>query len=159
MTNRQFRYQSSNGGFNILPALLLGLVILMGLFFIARFIFNILMYLAPVLFIITLFIDYKVVLNYGKWLWTSLGQNPIFGVALILLSIVGFPIVSVFLFGKAMLKKKIKEVQQQFGQQPTETYTEYEEVTEEAEWIELPPPPVRQKQKRKADNEYDELFE
>lgn len=163
MANSQFNYSSSSkGGFNIIPALLIGIVVLFVLFTVARFVFSLLYYIAPILLIITLFMDYKVVVNYGKWILDVMGRNVLLGVGLSLLTLVGFPIVSVFLFGKAMLKKKVKEMTQQFETQTQGEYTEYEEVTPEEEgMVELPPPPVRQKPKqtRGGRNEYEDLFD
>ena len=162
MSNRQFNYKSSSGGFNIIPALIFGVIFLVALFFVARFVFNILSYLSIVFLIITLVLDYKIVVNYVKWIFEMMGKNPLVGVALVLLTIFGHPIVSLFLFGKAMLKKKVKEMTQQFEQKTQGEYTEYEEVkTEEAEWVELPPPPVREKTKqtRGGKNEYEDLFD
>ncbi|MEM6319213.1 MAG: hypothetical protein AAF960_16190 [Bacteroidota bacterium] len=163
MTNRQFNTQASGGGFNILPALIFGILFLMGMFYLARFVFNILYYLSPVLLIITLIIDYKVVVNYGKWIMQVMGKNVLLGVGLALLTIVAFPVVSLFLFGKAMLKKKVKEMTQQFEEKTQGEYVEYEEVSDEQEgWIELPPPPVQRKVKptrRSNGNEYEQLFE
>lgn len=165
MANRQFSAQTSGGGFNIIPALIFGVLFLVGMFYLARFVFNILYYLSPVLLIITLFIDHKVVVNYGKWIMQMMGRNPLFGVGLVLMTIVAFPVVSLFLFGKAMLKKKVKEMSQQFEQRTqgeTVEYTEYEEVTPMDEpLIELPPPPVRErrKQSRNGRNEYEDLFD
>jgi len=106
--------------------------------------------------------DYKIVVNYIKWIFSMMGKNPLLGVGLVLLTIVGHPIVSLFLFGKAMLKKKVKEMTQQFEEKTQGEYTEYEEVkTEDAEWVELPPPPVKAKPKqmRGGKNEYEDLFE
>lgn len=168
MANRQFSAQTSGGGFNIIPALIFGVLFLVGMFYLARFVFNILYYLSPVLLIITLFIDHKVVVNYGKWIMQMMGKNPLLGVALTLMTIVAFPVVSLFLFGKAMLKKKVKEMTSQFGEQmQTEEaeytdYTEYEEVTPVDEpLVELPPPPIREKpkQRRSGRNEYEDLFD
>lgn len=164
MANSQFN-SSSKGGFNIIPALLIGIVVLFVLFTVAKFVFNILYWLSPVLLIITLFIDHKVVVNYGKWILELMGKNVLLGVGLSLLTIVAFPVVSLFLFGKAILKKKVKEMTQQFEQQTQgteEEFTEYEEVTPEDEgMVELPPPPVRQKPKQTRDsrNEYEDLFD
>ncbi len=165
MANRQFSAQSSGGGFNIIPALIFGVLFLVGMFYLARFVFNILYYLSPVLLIITLFIDHKVVVNYGKWIMQMMGKNPLLGVGLTLITIVAFPVVSLFLFGKAMLKKKVKEMTAQFGQPMQEQeadFTEYEEVTPVDEpLVELPPPPVREKpkQRRGGRNEYEDLFD
>ncbi len=157
MANRPYTTPNS-GGFNSVTSLIIGLLFLVGLFFLARFVFNILYYLAPVLLIITLFIDHKVVVNYGKWVFNMLRQNPLLGIGLILLTIVGFPVVSIFLFGKAMLKKKINEVQKQYEQKTKGEYVEYEEVVPEEDLVELPPPPIRKKQKREGKNEYEDMF-
>ena len=163
MANRQYNYQSSGNSFNIIPFLLIGLVVLFVLFKVASFAFNILYYLSPILIIITLFIDYKVVVNYGKWIMNVIGKNPILGVVLALLTIVGYPIVGLFLFGKAMLKKKVKEMTQQFEERTQGELVEYEEVESEPQKgrIELPPPPKREKikQRRNNDNEYEDLFD
>jgi len=163
MANSQFNYNSKGkGGFNIIPALIFGVIFLVALFFVARFVFNILSYLSIVFLIITLFIDYKIVVNYVKWIFEMMGKNPLVGVGLVLLTIFGHPVVSLFLFGKAMVKKKVKEMTQQFEEQTQGEYTEYEEVTPEEEgMVELPPPPVRQKPKqtRGGRNEYEDLFE
>ena len=162
MSNRQYSYQSKGGGFNIIPALLIGIVVLFVLFTVARFVFSLLYYLAPILLIITLFLDYKVVVNYGKWIWNMMGRNVLLGVGLAILTLVGFPVVSLFLFGKAMFKKKVKEMTQQFEEKTQGEFVEYEEVApEEEELVELPPPPVRKKTKQTRDgrNEYEDLFD
>ena len=164
MSNRQFNAKSS-GGFNIIPALIFGVIFLVALFFVARFVFNILSYLSIVFLIITLIMDYKIVVNYVKWIFSMMGKNPLFGVGLVLLTIFGHPVVSLFLFGKAMVKKKVKEMTQQFeGQTERDQgeFTEYEDLTPEDEGlVELPPPPVRQKPKqtRGGRNEYEDLFD
>lgn len=163
MANRQYNAQSSGGGFNIIPALLIGIVVLFVLFKLAGIVFNLLYYVSPIILLITLFIDHKVVVGYGKWILDVMGRNVLMGVGLSLLTLVGFPIVSLFLFGKAMLKKKVKEMTQQFEDQTQGEFVEYEEVKPEKEegWVELPPPPKRQKTKqtRTSDNEYEDLFD
>lgn len=162
MSNRQFNAQSS-GGFNILPVLIFGILFMVALFYVAKVALAILWYLIPVLLIATLIIDHKVILNYGKWLFAMLGKSPLLGAGLVLLSIVGAPVVSLFLFGKAMLKKKVKEMTQQFETEKEGEFVEYEEVKPENEgWVELPSPPVREKKKqtrRSSSNEYEDLFE
>lgn len=162
MSNRQFNAKSS-GGFNILPVLIFGILFMVALFYVAKVALAILWYLIPVLLIATLIIDHKVILDYGKWLFSMLGKNPLLGAGLVLLSIVGAPVVSLFLFGKAMLKKKVKQMTQQFETGKEEEFVEYEEVKPENEgWVELPAPPVRAKKKatrRSSSNEYEDLFE
>lgn len=161
MSNRQFNAKSS-GGFNIIPVLIFGIFFMVALFYVAKLALTILWYLVPVLIIATLFIDHKVIMNYGKWLFALLGKNPILGVIATLLSIAGAPVVSLFLFGKAMLKKKVKDMKKQFETETEGEFVDYEEVKPENEgWVELPTPKVREKKKqtrRPNKNEYEDLF-
>lgn len=158
MTQRQYTYQSSGGGFNIMP-IIIGVLFLVGLYYIAKIAFNLLYYAAPVLLIITLLIDYHVVINYGKWIFRMLQKNPLAGIGMILLTLVGFPIVSFFLFGKALLKKKIKDVQKEYEVRTQGEYTEYEEVQPQENLIELPPIKEKTKQTKSNSNEYEDLFD
>ena len=61
---------------------------------------------------------------------------------------------------KALVKKKIKKVFDQGipGQEESEEFVEYEEVTEDESFLELPEITKEQKS-QKSGNEYDNLFE
>lgn len=153
---------SSGGGFNLIWSMLIGIVVLYLLFTLARFVFELLYYVSPLLLIATLIIDHKVVVNYGKWVWNMMGRNVLYGVGLVLLTIVAFPVVSLFLFGKALFKRKVKSMQQQFETRTQGEFVEYEEVDPEPKVrIELPPPPVKERAERRrtSGNEYEDLFE
>ena len=135
------------------------------LYYIAKAVFTILYWATPILFIITLILDYKVVVNYGKWLIGLTKRNPLLGIVGILLSIGLYPVVAFFLFGKAVFKKKVKEAQTRYEEAQGITkegeYTEYEDVTEaevKEPRLELPPLQKQEKPKDKG-NEYDSLFE
>lgn len=131
---------------------------LIALFYLARFVFQILYFLAPVMLIATLIIDYKVVLGYLKWIGRNLKSNPLLGVGAILLSVFAFPLVTAFLLGKALLKRKVNQVQEDIEKKRDGEYVEFEEIVDEPP-LRLPDleeePPV----KRKSNNEYDNLFE
>jgi len=138
--------------------IILGLVILflffLGFFYLTRFIFTLLYYLSPILFIATLIIDYKVVVSYFKWIVGLLKRNVVMGVVARIISVVGFPVVLALLLGRALLGKRIKKAKENFEQQRRGTYTDYEELESRRTNIELPE--VKPKEKR---NNYDELFE
>lgn len=156
----------------------IGSIIIMVLFFVALYwiatgIFKILLWVAPILFLITLVIDYKVVLNYGKWLINLTKRNPVMGAIAILASLGLYPVLAFFLFGKALVKKKVKEVTERYEEASgrrmdgtpytkKDDFVEYEDVTDKEEVkLELPPlrePEVR-RQKPKNDNDYDSFFE
>jgi uncharacterized membrane protein YbaN (DUF454 family) len=125
------------------------------LFWVARSIFTIMAWLAPVFLIITLIINYRIVLNYGKWLWGLLNNNPLMGVLGILLTVVGFPVVSFLLFGKALLYRKSKQLEKAYEEQKYGTYTEYEIIDEEP--LELRE--LEEKVRKDDRDEYEKLFD
>lgn len=111
----------------------------MAAFYIAQGIFTLLMWLAPVLLVATLIIDYKVVLNYGKWIIAKFSRSPLSGVTWSLITVFGFPIVIAFLLFKAITQKKLAEQNAQWEQNNGE-YIEYVEVQEkrEKDFIQIP---------------------
>lgn len=150
---------NSRNPFSLLISIGIGVLVLVALFMLARFVFKILAFAAPILFLAALIFDYRTVVNYGKWLLDLTRRQPILGIAAILFSILGFPIVSVFLFGKALLKKQVRNIQKEQTQQAPQLgeYIEFEEVkTVRKERIELPPIQTRQQEQRR--NEYERLF-
>ncbi len=108
----QFSYKSSNP---ILSFIFITLV-LVTLFYLAKGVFWVLTWAAPVLLIITLIIDAKVVLDYLSNLWNQLYKTPFFGILAIALSFFAAPVVIFYLFGKAMLKRKVAKFQNDFQQ-------------------------------------------
>ncbi len=124
----------------------------------ARFIFNILWWVSPLMLLATLIIDYKVITGYVKWVFSKLRTNIIFGLGMILLTVIAFPIVSAFLLGKAVFKQKVKKAKEEYDVRTKGEFAEFEELdSEPIERIELPPSPKAEK--RKMPNEYDDMFE
>lgn len=168
MTNRKIDVNP----FNSIASILFLVLIFVGLFFVAKGVFRILSWLAPVFLILTLIIDYKVVVRYANWLVNLLKKNILMGLGAVLLTVFGFPVVSGFLFGKAIISKKIKEKLGQFEQptQKKEEYVAYEEVEDDFTMeepldlndtprrVEKPEVIIKQK-KSDSSNEYDNLFE
>lgn len=145
---------------NALPAILILIAVFVALWFVAKSIFTLLAWVAPILLIAALVINHKVVVSYGTFLWNLLKKNPMMGIVGVLLSFFLFPVVSLFLFGKAMLYRKVdtlkKEFEAKHGGGTEGEYTEYEEIElpKEEKRIELPRRPLQEKQ-----NEYEELFD
>jgi hypothetical protein len=136
-----------------------GIIILtlffIALYFLAKGLFTILSFVAPVLLILTLIIDYTVVIDYGKFVWNLLKNNVLIGILAVLLTVLGFPIVSGFLFIRALLRKKLKSTLNKYEEK--QTYTEYEEVAETEDFLELPEIHKQDRPKAK-DDDYEELF-
>ena len=106
MANQQKQRGYSNplGNFTYIAMAIGALIVL---YVLAKAAFNLILWIAPFLFIATLFIDYKVVLDYGKWVLGLFKMNPLYGIGASVVTFFVFPVVAFFLFGKALLKKKV----------------------------------------------------
>jgi ABC-type multidrug transport system fused ATPase/permease subunit len=136
----------------------------LALFFIANSIFRILSFIAPLLLIAAAIIDYKVIVNFVKWLIGLVKDNIWMGLGAILLTIVGYPVVFAFLLGKALLNRRIKKVNEELKNQRDGEFIEYEEVESRPNILELPElkkqkEPQKQKEPRKKEGDYDQFFE
>jgi len=152
--------------FNISPmrtiiGLIFMILILYGLYSLAVFIFKMLMYLSPVLLIATAVIDYSVITGFFNWLGRVYKSNSTTGIILMLLSAVAFPITSLFLFSRAMFRRKINQLnsrmKEEYERRERGTYTDFEEIDEQP--LELPkrtkvkPPPAEEY------TDYEDLFD
>jgi len=143
--------------FNSITSILFLVLIFVALYWLATGIFKILSVAAPFMLIAALVINHNVVLNYGKWLWNLLLKKPLLGIGGILLTVFGFPIISGFLLGKALLYRKVKKMKQEYDKQQNGDFIEYEEVDEEPQIrLELPD---FQKPKKERGNDYDQYFD
>lgn len=123
--------QPGNNPFNAIVGILLMIVFLIGIYYVARLIFRILLFLSPFMLIATLIIDRSVVTGYIQWLFGMTRRNPLIGVLGIVLSILGFPVVSAFLLARALLNKKIKETQQKEKIRREGQFIDFEELDSE----------------------------
>lgn len=159
-----YRNQNSSP-FGGIISIIFFLLFFVALFYVAKFVFMIMWYISPVIFIAAMLIDFKGVTNYGKWLINLGKRNLLAGVGATLLSMVAFPLVALFLLGKGLFKKKVKEMQGQFDPEGRRQeaavegdFIEYEEIVDDEPKLELPPLRKTEKARRKG-NEYDDFFE
>lgn len=166
----QRQQQSSSGSMRPIMGIIFLVLAVMAIIFIAKSIFTILSWLMPVLFIATLIIDHKVVLNYGKWIGGLLKNNLPYGIGAILFTFFASPVVAMYLFGKAMLKRQVRKMTDTVEQRERGTTTEYEEVVEEEgdfefdlkdeeEIIPLEIPKTNRRLRQEEKNSYDDLFD
>ena len=153
MGNRRNNQAEANP-FNSITSILFLVLAFMALYFIATSVFKILAWLAPVMLIATLVIDYKVVLNYGKWIVNLLRRNPLIGIGAILLSFFGFPIIAGFLLGKALLKRKVVKMKKDIQNRQEGEYTDYEEMNSRPSTLDLP-----EMERQEDFSDYEELFD
>lgn len=149
--------------------LLLMILFLVGIFFFLQILFKILAWVSPVLIIAAFIIDRSVVINYVKWIGSLFGKNPLMGIGAALLSVLGYALLGPFLFAKALLKKKVKNMAKQFEQQAggggftrtREEFVDYEEVSSEVNDerpLELPRID-RQPRAEKRGTDYEQFFD
>lgn len=115
--------------FNNLSSVLVIIVVLVGLFFLVRGIFRLLYFLAPILLILTLVLNYRVVVDFVKYVFRMVRENPVVGIGMILLTLIAYPVVFAYLLAKAYLSRNNKEAAH-FGSDSS--YDEYEDITEES---------------------------
>lgn len=141
---------------NTIISLIMLVVVFMIIFFVARGVFRLLTWLAPFLFIATLILDYKVILNYGKYLLRTLNRNVFWGIIMTVLTVIGFPLVVAFLFGKALLFKRVEKKEKEMEEDIDGEYIPYEEVNDpsEDEYMDLP-----EFQKEKDRDKYERFFD
>lgn len=156
---KEYRVGGSNSPLGFLGPLLILAVFFTVLFFLAKGMFWLLSWVAPILLIITLILDYTVVTDFFKFIWKLLKENTIMGILSVFLVIFGYPVVAGYLFFKAIGKRSLKKAYEKVEKEKN-TFTEYEEVTKDDDsFLELPPLHKRpEAHKQSKSNEYDEMF-
>jgi hypothetical protein len=105
-------------------------VVLIGLFVVLRGIFNLLYFLAPVMLIATLIIDYKVVLRYIKQLGGLFTTNPIYGIGATALTFFFYPVIFLVLLFRAITGRRLKQFEGESIDREDD-YVDYEELDSE----------------------------
>jgi len=142
--------------FNSITSLLGLILFFVVLYYIAKGFFFILGLITPGLLIGAAILNWQVYPDYLKWLWSLLKSNPIMGIIAAILSVVGLPVVSGFLFFKALFRYRMKKAGNLAEERREQEYVDYEEIEDEPITpLELPEMEKRQRK----DNEYDGLFD
>ena len=127
----QFPNFEQKSSWKVIVGAIIGLI---ALFWLAKGVFFILNIIAPFLLIITLILNYKVVLGYGTWLLELIKRDLLLGILAAIGTVFFFPVVSAYLFGKMLLLRKVNKMKNEFNAQNTfyqnEEFTSYEEVEE-----------------------------
>jgi predicted membrane protein len=133
------------------------IMVLVVIFFILRGVFQILSWAAPFLFILALIINYKTVIGYGAMLLRLLKDRTLLGVLAVILTIVGFPVVAAYLFGRSLVDRKIRLLGREYEKQRENEYVDFEDVTSENDEDILELPDMKEEKQKRSD--YDDFFE
>jgi hypothetical protein len=165
-----FIYSSTGGRqsnpFGNIGCLIFGILGLVAMFYILKGLFIVLWWAAPVLFLLSLVINWRVAANTGRSFLQFLSRNPIGGILTAALAVIGFPILALYLFLGAVGNRQVEKMRREFeGQsrqpEPEEEFTEFEEIEStpkkapEGPEPLAPPPPEPQ---NREDNPYDQFF-
>lgn len=165
-------FNSGRGGTGCLVFGILGLV---AAYFILKGLFTLLSWAAPVLFVLALIVNWRSVADTGKEFLALLERNPLAGLLTAALCVVGFPVLALYLFIKALGYNKLNNFKQQFGGErpnaPVDDFVEFEELesrpkpmprTETIVEEPLEPPVIPDKAAdkpvEKPHNPYDQMF-
>jgi thiol:disulfide interchange protein len=124
--NQESRFQV---GSRTIMGFVMAVAFFIFLFFMMKGIFTVLAWAAPFLLVGAVLINYRTIINFGKWLYHLIVKNPIMGVVAVVLCVFGFPVVAGFLFGKSLFDRKVRLLIE--AQNPQEEFTEYEELSNE----------------------------
>jgi hypothetical protein len=161
-----------------LGCLVFGILGLVAGYYILRGLFYLLWWAAPVLFLLAVVINWKIVATAGRNLLGLWQSRPLTGLLTTGLVVLAFPVVALLLFLAALGNRRMEQVMARFnerGQNPAtapleDEYTEFEELEshpkiplrKEPEPLERPTedkkpqPPAEDK---KPDNPYNQLFD
>ncbi len=142
--------------FGSITSLLVMAAVIVGLFFLAKGVFTLLAWAAPALLIITLILDYNIILDFGAWLVKLIKTNPLNGIIAVLFIVFAFPLVAGFLFSKAILKRQGKGMKRIFEEQQkaANQNTAFDSNIEDIEYEELDIDDIPEK----SEKDYRDLF-
>ena len=151
-------YQSRSYRGGSILGILLFVLSIVAVVIVAKGVFKLLAFIAPVLLIIALVLNYKVVTGFVTTIWNLLRRNPLAGILAIVLCVVFHPLVAAYLAVRAGLSRKLKNMQEDYIKRRDGELVDYTEVREET--LELPRRPAqRQAEPRVIDTDYEELFD
>ncbi len=158
MTNQRNPFNNNQGSpVNTIVGVVILVLGLLFLLFLARFIFRILWMISPLLLVAALIVDYKGVINYGKWIVALFKRDTIIGVVASILTVFGFPLVAGFLLGKGLFKKRARKMQEEQKRRREGEFVDFEEL--DSKPLDLPELERRKEKKKDTGSEYDDLFE
>jgi len=158
--------RQQGGSFNLVVGVVMLVVSVVVLWFLFKSVLTILGWLAPVLLIITLIINRSVVFDYVQGMMNRLKNDTLMGVAQVAGTFFFFPFVVAFLFGKAMLIRKVGKIKSQMEVEKQGEFAEYEELDDEVLDLKDVKEVVQTRQSSnnpssssgKPNNKYDDLF-
>jgi len=115
-----------NGGWG---CLIIGILFLVAMYYVLKGLFVVLWWAAPALFVLALIINWRAVADTGKDFLGLLERNPLAGLLVGALAVVGFPVLSLYLFLRALGYNRVQQFNRATrGAPPDDEFVEFEEL-------------------------------
>ncbi|MBU6340504.1 MAG: hypothetical protein KGS48_03325 [Bacteroidetes bacterium] len=158
-------YSNINGRRGGLGCLVFGVLFILAGYYILRGLFYLLYWAAPFLLVLALLVNWRAVADTGKDFLRLLERNPVAGLFMGFLAVIGFPFFSLFLLVKALGYNKLAAMKQEGGFQsaPEDEFTAFEELESTPKsQPDTPMEPVQLPEKKQPEpppvNPYDTFF-
>jgi len=157
---KEFKFGGKQNPFGNVGVIIGFILILVLFYFLLKGLYTLLSWISPFLLIGALILDYRVVLDFGKYVLRLLKENTAIGILIVVLCILGFPFLTGLLFFRAFTGRFIKNYLKKAEEAAKPKFSDYEEVenndSTKEEYLVLPK--ADRKVENKKDSEYDELF-
>ena len=153
-TFKTYNYSSGKSFYEKLLGSLVFLIFIGLLLYLFFQFYKLMWYVCPLLLIIALILEPKVIGSYFKNIWIQIKENPLAGLIQAGINIIGLPFVSLGLIFKAWVYKKFGRLNDPANQDSFEDkFTPFEEINIEKR------PSSQTKKPVISDGRYDDLFE
>ncbi|MBK6930048.1 MAG: hypothetical protein IPH12_03995 [Saprospirales bacterium] len=158
------RYGRAGGGWG---CLITGILLLVALYYILKGLFVVLWWAAPALVVLALVINWRAVADTGRDFLSLLQRNPLGGLLLGAVAVIGFPVLALYLFLRALGYNKMQQFSRTVREQQTpaeEEFVEFEELESRPKRTPPPdpepqaPPPAPSQEPPQPENPYGEFF-
>lgn len=111
-----------------LTGILLMILLMIGIFYVAKGIFWLLAKSAIFLLAGAIIIHYPTIIGFFKWLWNTWKQSLIQGLFFTALTVLLYPVICAFLFFRAILNRKVARLESAIKKEQQGEFVDFEEL-------------------------------
>lgn len=111
-----------------LTGILLMILLMVGIFYVARGIFWLLAEAAIFLLAGAIIIHYPTILGFFKWLWNTWRKSLVQGLLFTALTVLLYPVICAFLFFRAILNRKVASLESALKKEQQGEFVDFEEL-------------------------------
>jgi len=111
-----------------LTGILMMVLVMVGLFYLAKGVYWLLAKAAVFFLAGALLLHYPTVLGFGKWLWEKLRRQTLSGIFFLTLSVLLYPVLFAFLFFRALVNRKVRMLEENIRREQEGEFVDFEEL-------------------------------